>query len=152
MCGCPLMIFWIPPWVLTDGSNVTAEFIKKVQGDNESATLAHDFRVNVTNVDYYVQWTPSNKTFQIRLPSSQAGTQSDTDIQRLLKAGAWVNVGTWFGDITTNATRSLIGTSLTFTSNYETLEGTIPSDGNTYKVTVVGKDVHRGELADASLP
>ena len=136
------------PWLNVDGSNVTQQTKDAIQGDNESVTLTPDFRVNATNVDYYATWTPSNSTLQIRMPSSQAGTQTDIDIQRLLHPSAWVRIGTWVGQITTNATRSVIGTSLTFTSNYNTLEGTIPTGSDTYKITVVGEDVHRGELGD----
>lgn len=140
------------PWVLTDGSNVTQALKDKIQGDNESVTLTPDFRVNATNVDYYVSWADTNtpKIATVRLPSSQADTQTDTDLKRLLHPASWLRVGDWVGAVTTNATRAIIGTSLTFTFNYQTLSGTIPTGNDTYKITVVGEDVHRGELRDGA--
>ena len=140
-----------PPWLLVDGSNVTAETKAAIQGDNEEVTLTPDFRVDVTNVDYYVQVTVASKQISIRAPISQANTRYDVDLQRLLQPAAWVKIGDWEVDITTNATRSAIGTSLTFAFNYgNTLSGTQPTGTGTVKVTVIGEDVHRGELARAS--
>ena len=43
-------------YALLDGSNVTQKLKDAIQGDNESVTLSPDFRVDVTNVDYYVSW------------------------------------------------------------------------------------------------
>ena len=137
-------------YALLDGSNVTQALKNAIQGDNESVTLTPDFRVNATNVDYYVSWSDSNtpKIATVRLPSSQAGTKNDTDLKRLLHPASWLRIGGWTGSVTTNATRSVIGTSLTFAFNYETLSGVIPTGAATYKLTVVGEDVHRGELGD----
>ena len=131
---------------------MTQALKNKIQGDNESVTLTPDFRVNATNVDYYVSWADTNtpKIATVRLPSSQADTQTDTDLKRLLHPASWLRVGDWVGAVTTNATRSIIGTSLTFAFNYETLSGTIPTGSNTYKITVVGEDVHRGELREGA--
>ena len=46
-----------PPWLNVDGSNVTQDTKDAIQGDNEDVLLGHQFRVNVTNVDYYVSFT-----------------------------------------------------------------------------------------------
>ena len=139
-----------PPWIRTDGTNVTQAVKDAVQGDNESVTLSQDFRVNTTNVDYYVGRTVASKQLRIRLPSSAANTRADTDLQRLLQPAAWVQIGDWVADITTNFTRSVIGTSLTFAFNYEEVSGTYPTGSDTVKVTVIGEDVHRGQLARQS--
>ena len=138
-------------YVKVDGSNVSDELIADIQGDNEAVTLSQTFRVDVTNVDYYAQITPASNqntfnTIRIRLPSSAAGTKIDTDLKRLLKARAWVKIGDYLADVTTNATRSLIGASLTFNFNYNVIEGTIPTGSTPVSIRVVGKDVHRGEL------
>ena len=136
------------PWVETDGSNVTPELTNAIQGDNEEVTLTPDFRVDVTNVDYYIQITEASKQISIRMPSSQVGSQDDEDAKRLLQPNAWVEIGGWKVDVTTNANRSVVGASLRFSFNYgEVLAGAKPTGSTTRKVTVVGADVHRGEIA-----
>ena len=135
-----------PPWVDTDGSNVTQAVKDAVQGDNESVLLSQQFRVDTTNVEYYVARTVASKQLRIRLPSSAANTQIDEDLKRLLQPAAWVDIGGWRGDITTNATRSIIGTSLTFSFNYDDLGGTFPTGSTPVDVEVIGEDVHRGQL------
>ena len=140
-----------PPWVEADGSNVTAELIDAIQGDNEEVTLTPDFRVDVTNVDYYIQITEASKQISIRMPSSQVGTDDDEDAKRLLQPNAWVEIGGWKVDVTTNANRSVVGSGLRFSFNYgEVLEGLKPTGSATRKVTVVGADIHRGEVAKAA--
>ena len=142
---------WIanPPWVREDGSNVTDLLKEAIQGANEDVTLSHTFRVNATNVDYYVVLTEPGgdqlNTLQIRVPATD--TQSRADVERLLKPAAWVEVGDYTLDITSNATVATIGNSTTFTANYIPLSGTRSSDSALYKVRVVGEDVHRGQLA-----
>ena len=137
-----------------DGTNVSDDLIDAIQGDNESSTLRNLFRVNATNVDYYVSLNENNTpyTASIRLPSSQANTQDDLDLIRLLKDRAWLTIGDdeYTIDITSNATRSIIGTSLTFAFNYVVVNGTKPTGSSTRKLTVDGEDVHRGELARAA--
>ena len=139
-----------PPWLLVDGSNVTAQTKAAVQGANEAKTLTQQFRVDVSNVDYYIANTPASggqlATMRIRLPSSAANTQIDDDFTRLLLPRAWVRVGNFTVGITSNATRSIIGTSLTFTFNYNIIQGTFPTGSTPQDVTVVGEDVHRGEI------
>ena len=138
-----------PPWVRTDGTNVTDELKDKIQGDNEEVTLQGDFRVDVSNVDYYVQFTePGGENpniLRIRVPTT--ATQDRTDLERLLQNGAWVEIGGYLLDITTNATVATIGTGVTFSSNYNILSGTKPTGSTTRKVDVVGEDIHRGEVS-----
>ena len=139
------------PWVLTDGSNVTDELVSRIQGDNETVTLTNQFRVNATNVDYYVSLVEPGggqlNTATIRLPASAAGTSDDLDLIRLIKDRAWCEVGDYTIDVTTNATRSLVGTSLTFVFNYEVVDGTKPTGNALRQVSVYGEDIHRGEVA-----
>ena len=136
-----------------DGTNVSDALVAAIQGDNEAVTLTQTFRVDVSNVDYYVQITPAggvntNNTIRIRLPSSAANTQIDTDLKRLLKRRAWVKIGDDFiVNVTTNYTRSIIGTSLTFNFNYGVVEGAAPTGSTPVSLRVVGNDTHRGELA-----
>ena len=138
-----------PPWVRTDGTNVTPELKDAVQGDNEEVTLAGDFRVNNTNVDYYVQFSEPGgnqpNTIRIRIPNT--ATQDKADLERLLQNGAWVRIDGYLLDITTNATVATIGSGVTFSANYLILSGTKPTGVATRKVDVVGEDVHRGEVA-----
>ena len=140
-----------PPWVLTDGSNVTDELVDVIQGDNESVDLANGYRVDVNNVDYYIQFTigvgGNPNICTVRLPSSAVGSQDDIDLTRLLKDRAWFDVGGYVIDITANATRSLIGTSLTFAFNYVVVDGTQPTGSTPVYPHIDGNDVHRGELA-----
>ena len=81
------------------------------------------------------------------MPSSAANTQDDVDLQRLVKPAAWVEVGDYTIDVTSNYSRSIVGTSLTFAFNYVVVSGTKPSGSTPVKVRVVGEDVHRGQLA-----
>ena len=71
---------------------MTQKLKDAIQGDNESVRLTPNFRVDVTNVDYYVSWADSNtpKIATVRLPSSQANTQTDTDLKRLLHPASWL--------------------------------------------------------------
>ena len=139
-------------WVLTDGSNVTDALKDAVQGDNEEVTLANTFRIDNTNVDRYVQLSepgsPNLNTIRIRIPATD--TQNKTDLERLLQNGAWVEIGDYLLDITSNATVSQIGTGITFAANYTILSGTKPTGSTPRTVRVVGEDVHRGELARQS--
>ena len=136
-----------------DGTNVSDALIAAIQGDNEAVTLSETFRVDTTNVNYYVQITPAGgintqNTIRIRLPSSAANTQIDRDLKRLLKRRAWVKIGDDFiVNVTTNHTRSIIGTSLTFNFNYGVVEGAAPTGSTPVSLRVVGNDTHRGELA-----
>ena len=125
-----------------------------IQGDNEEVTLPDKFRVNATNVDRYAQFagdgTPGNPYIcSIRIPSTDA--QNDTDLKRLLQNGAWVEFregdNLYRIDVTTNASRGKVGTSITFNFNFRVLHGDTPEGSNLWDVTVVGEDVHRGELA-----
>ena len=136
-------------FVKTDGSNVTTALKNAIQGDNEEVTLAGDFRVDVTNVSRYVQFTEPGggtpNTISIRIPNTD--TQNKTDLQRLLRNSAWVEVGGYTLDITTNATIATLPSSFTFTSNYVVVSGTKPTGSTTRKVHVVGEDIHRGEMS-----
>ena len=143
------------PWVLTDGSNVTDALKDAIQGDNEEVTLRGDFRVNATNVTHYVSFSEPGgglpNTLRIRIPKTSDPTDANgidkTDLERLLQNGAWVEIGGYLLDITSNATIATIGTSVTFTSNYAVLSGTKPTGNATRKVMVVGEDIHRGEVS-----
>ena len=101
-----------PPWVRTDGTNVTEEVIDAVQGDNETVTIPETFRVDVNNVDRYVQFTEPGGSLpnilNIRVPATD--TRNRTDLARLLQRRAWVDVGGYRLEITANATLSVIGT------------------------------------------
>ena len=138
-------------WLRVDGSNATQATKDSIQGDNEESTLAKTFRVDATNVAYYVSLNEPGgaqlNTAVIRLPSSAAGSNDDTDLQRLVKPAAWVEVGDYTIDVTSNYSRAIVGTSLTFTFNYVAVNGTKPSGSTPVKVRVVGEDVHRGQLA-----
>ena len=142
------------PWVRTDGSNVTDEVVSAVQGDNETVTLPDDFRIDATNVAKYISFsTPGGAQLNVgtvRIPSTLAGSQTDTDLGRLLKTAAWCQVDDYVVGVTGNATRALIGTSLTYTFNFDVLEGTKPTGSALRKLKVVGRDTHRGELAGAA--
>ena len=134
-----------------DGSNVTDELKAAIQGANEAKTLTETFRVDVTNVSRYVSITLADNnnplnTMRIRLPSTDAGQTIDNDLKRLLLPHAWVKVGGYTVDITSNATRSLIGTSLTYSFNFNPLVGSVPTGSTPVNVRVIGEDVHRGEL------
>ena len=137
-------------YVRLDGSNVTQALKDKIQGDNESVKLTPDFRVNATNVDYYVSWTESNKTLQIRLPSNQANTQTDTDLKRLLHPGIVAALRSMDrgGYNECDARYYWYVANLYF--QLPNISGTIPTGNDTYKITVVGEDVHRGELRDGA--
>ena len=123
------------------------------QGDNETVRLSQQFRVDATNVDYYVSFSQSGglNIIRIRIPwGSNPSTEAqaiDTDLKRLLKAGAWVQVGDYIVDITQNYTLSTIGTSRTFSANFVVVSGTEPTGSALQHVYVVGEDVHRGQLA-----
>ena len=139
------------PWLRVDGSNATEETKDAIQGDNEESTLVNTFRVDATNVDYYVSLVEPGgaqlNTATVRLPASAAGSKDDTDLQRLVKPAAWVEVGDYTIDVTSNYSRAIVGTSLTFTFNYVAVDGTKPSGSGPVSVRVVGEDVHRGQLA-----
>ena len=138
-----------PPWLRVDGTNVSQKTKDAIQGDNESVQLTQRFRVDTTDPAvsaYYIQRIVASKQLIIRLPSQAAGTQTDLDLQRLLQPAAWVQVGPWFGDITTNANRAVVGQSLTFSFNYLALMGTYPTGATPVALTVIGEDVHRGQL------
>ena len=134
-----------------DGSNVSDALKAAIQGENEAKTLTETFRVDVTNVSRYVSITLADNnnplnTMRIRLPSTDAGQTIDNDLKRLLLPHAWVKVGDYMVDITSNATRSLIGTSLTYTFNFLPLVGSVPTGSTPVNIRVIGEDVHRGEL------
>ena len=137
-----------PPWVLDDGSNVTEALKDAIQGANEDSLLENSFRVDGVG-DYRVTFTPGSPAniCVIRLPSSAAGGSDDLDLQRLAKPAAWVEIGDYFIDITTNYTRSIIGTGLNFTFNYVAVSGTQPTGADLRRVRVIGEDVHRGQIA-----
>ena len=135
-------------YVRTDGSNVNDTLVNRIQGDNETVTLSNTYTIADTNQKYYIQLTTTNNlnTARIRLPNTAVGSQDDLDLTRLIKDRAWVDINGYVIDVTSNATRSLIGTSLTFAFNYEVVAGTKPASG-TSQPDVFGEDVHRGELA-----
>ena len=137
------------PWVRTDAINVTPELVEAIQGDNETVQLANSYRVDVSNVDYYISFSVSGSLniCTIRLPSSAANSADDTNLTRLIKDRAWISIGDYTIDVTTNATRSIIGTSLTFVFNFEVVSGTQPTGSGTVKPFVFGEDIHRGEVA-----
>ena len=136
--------------VLTDGSNVTDALKSAIQGDNEEVTLPNTFRVNATNVDRYATFASSGgvNTATIRIPNTD--TTNDADLKRLLHPASWVEFSQgnnlYRVAVTANATRATIGTSITFTFNYDVLVGSTPSGGSLWTIAVVGEDVHRGEL------
>ena len=137
--------------VNSDGTNVTDALKAAVQGKNEAKTLTQKFRVDASNVDYYVQITLAGglntlNTMRIRIPSSAEDTEVDNDLERLLLPHAWVKVGTYLVDITTNVTRSKVGTSITYAFNFNPLTGTQPTGSTPQSLRVIGEDVHRGEL------
>ena len=141
------------PWLRTDGTNVTAAIKDAIQGDNEDSTLPLRFRVNVTNVDRYVSFSTKldgGLQATIRIPAvgqASYNAAEDTDLQRLLKPAAWVTVGGYTMDVTTNATRSTVGTSITYAFDYKVVgDGAKPTGNALRTVTVVGEDVHRGQL------
>ena len=141
-----------PPWARTDGTNVTNALIDAIQGDNETVDLDNTYRVDATNVDYYASLSESGvlNIGTIRLPSSAAGSADDLRLTRLVKERNWVDIGGYVIDVTTNATRSIIGTSLTFVFNYTVVSGTKPTGSTPRSVSVYGEDVHRGEVARAA--
>ena len=141
-----------PPWVETDGSNVTDALIDRIQGDNETVDLTNTWRVDTTNVDYYVALNESGvlNIGTFRLPSSAVGSADDLALTRLIKDRNWVDIGGYTIDVTTNATRSVIGTSLTFVFNYEVVSGSKPTGSTPVHAAVYGEDTHRGELARAA--
>ena len=134
-----------------DGTNVTDALKAAIQGKNEAKTLTEKFRVDVSNVDYYVQITLADdlnplNTMRIRIPSTDDDTEIDKDLKRLLLPHAWVRVGGYVVDITSNATRSKLGTSITYAFNFLHLMGTQPTGSTPVSLRVIGEDVHRGEL------
>ena len=135
-------------FVRRDGSNVDPELIARIQGDNEESTLSNIFTINDTSANYYIQITTTGTpNIRIRMPSSESGGSDDTDLKRLLKPRAWVEIGEWKVDVKSNATRSIIGTSLTYAFDYIAVSGAIPANSSTHQPRVVGEDVHRGEIA-----
>ena len=136
--------------VRSDGSNVTEELKSAIQGDNEEVDLPNTFRVNATNVARYAQFSVSGslKVCSIRIPNTD--TTNDSDLKRLLHPASWVEFtqgsNLFRVAVTTNATRATIGTSITFTFNYDVLAGTTPTGSANWNISVVGEDVHRGEL------
>ena len=137
--------------VNVDGSNVSDALKAEIQGKNEAKTLTESFRVDVTNVERYVQISlagalSTQNTMQIRIPSANAGEEIDNDLKRLLLPHAWVKIGGYTVDITTNVTRSQVGTSITYAFNFVPLTGTQPTGSTPVSVRVVGEDVHRGEI------
>ena len=82
----------------------------------------------------------------VRIPSSAEDTEVDNDLERLLLRNAWVKVGNFFVDITTNVTRSKVGTSITYAFNYNILSGAFPTGATLVSLRVIGEDVHRGEI------
>ena len=140
-----------PPWVNNDGKNVSDAVISAIQGKNEAKTLDDTFRVDVSNVSRYISITNTNqqKNIRIRIPSSD--TENDDDLKRLLLKRAWVRIGDWFVDITTNVTRAAIGTSITYSFDFAVLKGTQPTGSTPVHIRVIGEDVHRGEIILAAL-
>ena len=136
-----------PPWVRTDGSNIGDAVRDAVQGDNEDVELAGDFRVDTTGVARYVQFSQSGDDLVVSIRIPNADIQNKGDLERLLQPAAWVEIGDYVVDITSEYTLATIGASVTFTSNYVVVEGTLPTGSATRKVRVVGADVHRGQLA-----
>ena len=144
------------PWLNVDGSNVTEETKAAIQGRNEAATLDHTFRVDVTNVNYYVSITDNaqQKNIRIRIPSTDSA--SDAKLTRILQRRAWVRIGDWYVWVTTNVSRSTIGTSITYSFDWREVEdeyitnGPKPTGSTPQQVEVIGEDVHRGELADVA--
>ena len=141
-----------PPWLKPDASNVTDAQKDAIQGDNEEVDLVNTFRIDATNVDYYVSFNEAGvlNICTIRLPSSAANSKDDADLTRLVKDRNWADIGGYVIDVTTNATRSIIGTSLTFVFNYDVVFGTKPTGSTPVNISVYGEDVHRGEIARAA--
>ena len=135
-------------YALLDGTNTTPALIDAIQGANEKITLTHQFRTNVTNVDYYVQFNSVTKQCIIRVPKTD--TASATDLNRVIKYRAWIDIGSLRLEAVNNANQSSIGASTTTSFNYKIIHGALPaSNDNTLKtITIQGNDVHRGELAE----
>ena len=143
------------PWLNVDGSNVTEDTKRAIQGRNETVTLQNDYTVG-SSADYRVHITTASKQIVVRLPSSQVDSSDDVDLSRVLIGYAWINLDGWYVEVVANAVRSVIGSGLNFTFNYVEVDdtnipqGTQPSVGTVLKPQVIGEDVHRGQLANVA--
>ena len=139
-----------PPWVNRDGSNITLELKNAIQGANENEDLSGTFERVATGL----QSTGDNKysvssnqiTFSVESDIDNQ-TSNDFKLNEAIKLNAWINIGGhWTGAITSLFERYLSQGRAQYLVFVKTIEGTLPAQGQTDTIEVVGEDVHRGQL------
>lgn len=113
-----------------------------IQGDNEDVTLAHTFTWG-GSIGYYVQ--EGSNQILITIPSTD--TTSAAHLERLLKKRAWARIGNYVVEVRSQYQKSTQGTTVTYSFNRYVLSGTAPSINDVVKITIIGEDIHRGQIA-----
>ena len=143
------------PWVRTDGSNVTPELVEAIQGSNEDEDLG-----TFTRVALGQEQSGDNRfgvggalVFSVAEDANYQSATSDTNDAKLWRAAkerAWVRFGNgWEIEIVSLSAR-YIGTGRAQYSigTWNVIAGTAPGLNSTTSVTIIGEDVHRGQLDD----
>ena len=150
-------IHWKVPldetYVEVDGNNVTAELVEAIQGNNEDEALGAFTRVALGQ-----EQSGDNRfgvggalVFSVAEDANYQSATSDTNDAKLWRAAkerAWVRFGNgWEIEIVSLSAR-YIGTGRAQYSigTWNVIAGTAPGLNSTTSVTIIGEDVHRGQL------
>ena len=145
------------PWVKTDGSNVTDRLVEVIQGSNESEELGSFQRVAAglaSGGDNRFSYSISGMTFSVATDSSYEdsnSTTNDAKLWRAIKERAWIRFGNGFEISITGYTERYISQGRAqYLVNFSDIKGAVIGLNSSTTVTIVGEDVHRGQLTTAS--
>lgn len=135
-----------------DGSNVTPQFKAAVQGANEDEALSKFIRVAVglaSTADDRYQYTASANTMQLSVANDlDTAGSNDYKLHQAIKERAWIRIADhWEGEIVSLISRYLSNNRAQYYITVKTISGAVPAIGQEDSVTIVGEDVHRGQIS-----
>ena len=144
-----------PPWLLTDGRNVTAETKEAIQGSNETEVLGNFTRVAAGLASQGDdRWSYEAPTLTLSVAGdsdyeSAGSNTNDAKLYRALKERAWLVIGGWEIAIKALTQRytSSGGRAQYQVDDFDVVRGAAPALASVSAVSIVGEDVHRGQIS-----
>ena len=142
-------------YALLDGSNVTPELVEAIQGSNEDEALGTFTRVaaGLEQVgDNRFSVGASSITFSVASDTDYAletSSTNDAKLWRAAKERAWIRFGNgWEVEIVALSQRYLgSGNRAQYLiTSWNVIRGTAPGVNSSTSVTIIGEDVHRGQI------
>ena len=157
-----IRIHWKIPlgetYVEVDGSNVTPELVEAIQGNNEDEALGVFTRVALGQEQLGDNrfGVGGQLVFSVAPDANYQSNTSDTNDAKLWRAAkerAWVRFGNgWEIEIVSLSSRytGSGGRAQYSIGSWDVLAGSAPGLNSSTSVTVIGEDVHRGQIVEAA--